>query len=151
MNISSLNGTNNGTSFIVLALDLAREIVIDYGTRVVSIIGIFVNLLGLLVLRNKDLEEKFYDCLYWRCFCNLVVCMFGSLHSQFPIYVLWNVTATFFGYFFRCIFTIRGLELPGRSVYHWWPQWSVISCSYSIDLSYSWTKGPMCSSLFQKR
>lgn len=81
MNITSLNDTSS-TSEIVMALDLARIIVSNYGSRGISMVGIFVNLFGLLVLRNKHLEEKFYDCLFCRCFCNLVVCLFGSFHHR---------------------------------------------------------------------
>lgn len=83
MNISSLNGTNV-TSEIVVALDLVREIIGNYGSRGISVVGTLVNLFGLLALRNRNLEEKFYDCLYCRCFCNLVVCLLESYHSQTP-------------------------------------------------------------------
>lgn len=80
MNITSLTGTNT-TNALVLALDLAQEIIIN-SSRILSIIGIFVNLFGLLVLRNERLVEKFYGCLFCRCVCNLVVCLFGSIHYK---------------------------------------------------------------------
>lgn len=80
MNITSLIETNR-TNAVVLALDLTQEIMIN-SSRIVSIIGIFVNLFGLLVLRNERLVEKFYDCLFCRCFCNTVVCLFGTIHYK---------------------------------------------------------------------
>lgn len=83
MNISCLNGTNT-TSEIVLALDLARDLLINYGARAISMFGILVNIFGILVLQNRQLHEKFYHCLFFRCFCNMVVCLFGSLHSGRP-------------------------------------------------------------------
>ena len=84
MKITSLNGLNNATSEVVLVLELAQDIIINYGCRGISIVGIFVNLFGLIVLRNRHLEEKFYDCLFCRCVCNLVVCLFGCLHNVLP-------------------------------------------------------------------
>lgn len=75
---------NNTTSEIVLALDLAREILINYGSRAISTVGILVNIFGILILQNKRLQEKFYHCLFCRCFCNMVVCLFGSLHNGLP-------------------------------------------------------------------
>jgi len=83
MNSSTFNETN-ATSEIVQGLDLARDIIINYGSRGISIVGICVNLFGLKVLQDKRLEEKFYDCLFCRCFCNLIVCLFGSLHHRAP-------------------------------------------------------------------
>lgn len=78
MNAISLNATSE----TVVALDLAREIIANYGTRGISGFGLLVNLVGLLVLRNKRLEEKFYDFLFCRCFCNLIVCLFGSFYNR---------------------------------------------------------------------
>ena len=83
MNITNLNGTTT-TNEMVLALDLAKKITINYGIRGTSIVGIFVNLFGLLVLRDKRLVEKFYDCLFCRCFSNLVVCLLGSIYHNQP-------------------------------------------------------------------
>ena len=59
-----MNGNRNETnttSEMVLAIELARDIVTNYGSRGISMVGIFVNLFGLLVLRNRHLVEKFYD------------------------------------------------------------------------------------------
>lgn len=78
MNITSLNETST-TSEFAIALDLAREAIINYGGRAISIVDVFVDLFGLLLLRNKRLEEKFYDFLFFHCFHNLVVCLLGTL------------------------------------------------------------------------
>ena len=86
MNITYLN-ESYATSEIVQALDLAREIITYYGSRGISRAGILVNLFGLIVLRNKHLEEKFYDCLSCRCVCNLLVCLVGSLHHSLHCFV----------------------------------------------------------------
>lgn len=84
MNITGLKVTNsNATSEIVLALDLDRDIIMNYGSRGILMIGIPINLFGLLVLQNKRRlgKKKFYDFLFCRFFCNLVVCLLGCLHN----------------------------------------------------------------------
>lgn len=60
----------------------ARDIVINYGIRGLSALGIILNVLSLIVIMRRQLSHNFYDFLRCRCICNLVVCIFALGYTR---------------------------------------------------------------------
>lgn len=60
----------------------AREIVINYGIRGISALGIILNVLSLILIMRRQLTHNFYDFLRCRCICNLVVCIVGLGYTR---------------------------------------------------------------------
>jgi hypothetical protein len=71
-------------SDLVKALITSREIIEEYGYRIICSIGIIINYVSLRILQNKQLKFKFYDFFRCRCFCNMLVCFFAAFTS--PLY-----------------------------------------------------------------
>ena len=86
MNVSSYKQTptNTNRSELVDYLEKAT-VVVDYGIRVVSVIGILFNLTTLVVLHNRKFKHKFYDFLRCRCVSYLFVCAIGSVYRDIPL------------------------------------------------------------------
>ena len=74
----------NGSSPLTLSFYEASDIVINYGIRPISIIGILFNIFTIILLVDKRFTHRFYDFLRCRCVCNLFVCLFGSYFMIFP-------------------------------------------------------------------
>jgi len=84
MNVSSSFIKSTNRSELVDYLEKAT-VVVDYGIRVVSIIGILFNLTTLVVLHNRKFKHKFYDFLRCRCVSYLFVCAIGSVYRDIPL------------------------------------------------------------------
>lgn len=57
----------------------------EYVIPIISAIGVLCNLFGVTILSNRKLKNKFYDFLWCRCFCNLVICFFGVFFKNLKI------------------------------------------------------------------
>ena len=100
MNVSNqtiVNGSMPGQELSALFqdLDLIRVIIRDYFSRKVSGLGIFLNLIFLVILLNKKLKNSIYNFFWSRSFCNLIVCIFGLAYMdplkqkvERPLYLL---------------------------------------------------------------
>ena len=86
LNKTIVNGTMPGQELSTLfqVLDLIRVIIRDYFSRVVSGLGIILNLIFLVILLNKKLKNSIYNFFWSRSFCNLIVCIFGLAYMDFP-------------------------------------------------------------------
>ncbi len=62
----------------------ATYIIDNYLCRTISLIGVFMNLFFLVVLRHMKLKEEVHD--FWcRCFYNFVICLLIYVSSD-PCY-----------------------------------------------------------------
>jgi len=50
-----------------------------YITRIASLIGVILNLLGLKIILNPRLIHRLYNFIWSRTFCNFLVCVLGSV------------------------------------------------------------------------
>ncbi len=55
----------------------------NYIVRVISGIGILLNILSLIVIIDKRFKHSNYSHLWCRTFCNLIVCIFGVFYLNF--------------------------------------------------------------------
>lgn len=69
---------------IIKDTDLIRKIIIDYGIHGVSMIGTILNLLTIILLNSHKFKHKFYNFLWCRCVCNLLVCVVGIFTQSSP-------------------------------------------------------------------
>ena len=76
-----MNNSYTNNSELIKSLTETKDILENYGIRLISIIGVVFNTYSLNVLPRKKADQsltfKFYDFLWCRCFCNLLVCFFG--------------------------------------------------------------------------
>ena len=86
LNQTIVNGTMPGQELSALFqdLDLIILIIRDYFSRIVSGLGIFLNLIFLVILLSKKLKNSIYSYLWSRSFCNLIVCIFGLVYMDPP-------------------------------------------------------------------
>ena len=90
MNVTNQTSVNGSMSILELSvlcqdLDQIREVLRDYVSRVVSGLGIFLNLIFLRLLLNKKLKNSIYNYLWSRSFCNTIVCIFGLAYMDAPV------------------------------------------------------------------
>lgn len=94
--MNSFNVTNiTSESELKVYFDQAREIIIDYGIHVVSIMGILLNPLTMLIMASQEFKNKYYNFLRCRCVCNFLVCAVGIFTQSTPCerchYDYWNL------------------------------------------------------------
>jgi hypothetical protein len=70
------SNSNENYSRLIESLSISKNL-FERSGNIVSIIGVFFNLNSLCIIKDNSLNFKFYDFLWCRCFCNLVVCFFG--------------------------------------------------------------------------
>ena len=73
-----MNNTTPSDSIFKLTTDL----ITIYGIPGISVIGTALNLCSAAVLLNAKLKHSFYDFLFCRTICNLLVCLFGIFYSD---------------------------------------------------------------------
>ncbi len=75
-----MNNTTSSDS--VLRLQLIRDLITTYGIPVISVIGTVLNICSGTLLLKVQLTHSFYQFLFCRCVCNLLVCLFGIFFSN---------------------------------------------------------------------
>ncbi len=60
---------------MTVSAEVTSYIVIIYLNRLIGIVGVVLNLLGLIVMSNKSLIHPIYMFLWCRQLCNLIVCI----------------------------------------------------------------------------
>ena len=73
-----LNSTLNDTpSNFYTTLDKISDSIGQYFIMIISIIGFVINMMMLILLHNLKHKEKSYDHLWFKSFCDFMVCLFG--------------------------------------------------------------------------
>ena len=71
------NDIANSSSHIFLVLNKVSDIIGIYFITVITSIGCICNFMFLILVSHKSLKHKFYDCLWTKAFCDLIVSIIG--------------------------------------------------------------------------